>query len=186
MAFPHRYRVHLEQRGEETVLTDGAKPILLGGPPPEGGGRPSWWSPEHLLASSVGLCFTSTFRALAARTQLSPRRYTADVETMLDRTADGVQFTSFVIRVALEVAPGQIELAARLLDQAKLHCLVVKTLKAPVTLASSVSETPVRRSGARRRRSCAELCARDKECRRARPRCGGPGGGRAPSPGPWS
>jgi organic hydroperoxide reductase OsmC/OhrA len=141
MAFPHLYRVHLEPRAQATVVMDGSKPILVGGPPPESGGRPHWWSPEHLLASSLGLCFTATFQALAARTELSPRRYEADVETVLDKTTDGLQFVSFTIRVVLEVAPGQIQLAADLLEKARHHCLVAKGLKAPVALISVVSVT---------------------------------------------
>jgi organic hydroperoxide reductase OsmC/OhrA len=138
---PHRYQVLLEQRGHETVLSDGVKPVLIGGPPPEFGGEARWWSPEHLLVSSIGLCFTATFRALAARTDLAPRWYVAEAEGILDKAEGGLQFVSFLIRVTLEVAPGQTELAQALLERAHRACLVSKSLKTPIELVSSVAET---------------------------------------------
>jgi organic hydroperoxide reductase OsmC/OhrA len=138
---PHRYQVHLEQHGHDSVLSSGSRPALVGGPPPEFGGQPDWWSPEHLLVSSVALCFTATFRSLASRTDLSPRLYSVDAEGRLDTTAQGLRFVSFTLQVALEVAPGQSDLAQGLLDRAKRHCLVANSLNAPVEVVSSVRET---------------------------------------------
>jgi organic hydroperoxide reductase OsmC/OhrA len=138
---PHHYQVLLEQRGDETVVSDGVKPALIGGPPPEFGGEPRFWSPEHLLVASIGLCFTATFRALAARTDLAPRWYVAEAEGTLDKGSGGLQFVSFLIRVSLQVAPGQSLLASGLLGRAQQACLVAKSLKVPVEVISSVEET---------------------------------------------
>lgn len=138
---PHHYQVHLMQNGDQAVLSSGTRPPVIGGPPPEFGGQAVWWSPEHLLVSAVGLCFTATFRSFAARTDLSPRFYTADAEGVLDKTADGIQFVAFRIHVSLAVAAGQSELARGLLERAKKHCLVAKSLKVPVDVVASVSET---------------------------------------------
>jgi organic hydroperoxide reductase OsmC/OhrA len=140
-SLPYRYQVLLEQRGHETVLSDGVKPVLVGGPPPEFGGEARWWTPEHLLVSSVGLCFTTTFRALAARTELAPRWYAAEAEGVLDKAAGGLRFVSFLIRVTLEVGPGQAELARALLERAHRACLVAKSLNVPVELVSTVEES---------------------------------------------
>jgi organic hydroperoxide reductase OsmC/OhrA len=85
---PHRYQVHLEQHGHDSMLSSGSRPPLVGGPPPEFGGQADWWSPEHLLVSSVALCFTATFRSLASRTDLSPRLYSVDAEGRLDTSPE--------------------------------------------------------------------------------------------------
>jgi organic hydroperoxide reductase OsmC/OhrA len=41
----------------------------------------------------------------------------------------------------LEVAPSQSDLAHGLLDRAKRHCLVAKSLNAPVEVVASIRET---------------------------------------------
>ena len=55
---PHHYRVHLVQEGDGAVLTDGMKPAIVGGPPPQFGGFADWWSPEHLLVAAASLADT--------------------------------------------------------------------------------------------------------------------------------
>jgi organic hydroperoxide reductase OsmC/OhrA len=99
------------------------------------------WTPEHLLVSSVALCFIATFRALAGRTDLSPRGCCVDALGTLDRAADGLRFVSFTLNVTLDVAPGQAELARSLLARAKKACLVSRSLNAPVELEACVTET---------------------------------------------
>jgi organic hydroperoxide reductase OsmC/OhrA len=140
-ALPHRYQVHLQQRGPDSVLSSGIRPLLVGAPPPEFGGRPDVWSPEHLLVSSLALCFTATFRSLAGRTDLSPRGYCVDAEGTLDKTPDGLRFVSFQLLVTLDVAPGQTELAQGLLARAKKACLVAKSVNAPIELKATVTES---------------------------------------------
>jgi organic hydroperoxide reductase OsmC/OhrA len=140
-ALPHRYQVHLQQRGPDSALSSGIRPPLVGAPPPEFGGRPDVWSPEHLLVSSIALCFTTTFRSLAGRTELSPRGYCVDAEGTLDKTAEGLRFVSFQINVTLDVAPGQAELAHGLLARAKKACLIGKSLNAPIELKAVVTES---------------------------------------------
>jgi len=139
--FPHHYEVHLRQEGPDSVLTSPMKPAIVGGPPPEFDGRPDRWSPEHLLISALALCFTATFRALAARTDLSLRSYAADAGGRLDKTPDGPRFVSFDLRLWLEVAPGQADLARGLLERAKKHCFVANSLNAPAALVTTIMET---------------------------------------------
>jgi organic hydroperoxide reductase OsmC/OhrA len=135
---PHRYRVSLAREGEHAVLSGGVKPPIIGGPPPEFGGSPAWWSPEHLLLSAVSLCFMATFRAVARG--LSLETFESEVEGVLDRTPAGIAFVSVELRVKVGVRPGQADLAERLLQSAKRHCIVANSLNVPIVLVTSVRE----------------------------------------------
>jgi organic hydroperoxide reductase OsmC/OhrA len=137
---PHHYRVSLVLEGEHAVLSGGVKPPIVGGPPPDFGGSPVWWSPEHLLLSAANLCFMATFRAIAARGAVTVEAFESEAEGVLDRAPAGLAFVSIDLRVALRVATGQAELAERLLQSAKRHCIVANSLNAPVRLTSTVTE----------------------------------------------
>jgi organic hydroperoxide reductase OsmC/OhrA len=138
--FPHRYRVGLVREGRHSVLTDGVKPALIGGPPPEFGGSPEWWSPEHLLLSAVSLCFAATFESLALRGGLTVDFFESEARGVLDRTSMSIEFVSVALHVSLRVAPGQSELGDRLLASAKRHCIVANSLKVPIDLVATVGE----------------------------------------------
>lgn len=137
--FPHRYHVNLSWPGEggATLEADGRRPIE-GGAPSEFGGRDSWWSPEHLLLSSLGLCLMTTFEALGRKARLPVLDYACRAEAVLDRTETGLAFTALTLHVRVEVAPADAERAGRLLDSAKKHCLVANALAVPVTLDAAV------------------------------------------------
>jgi organic hydroperoxide reductase OsmC/OhrA len=116
------------------VVSAGTRPAIVGGTPPQFGGRPEWWSPEHLLLSAVSLCLMSTFQVFMARQPFEVRRFSSLVKGILDKTAAGIAFTSIVIEVELETAAERIEDAKRLLESAKRHCIVANALKTPVDL----------------------------------------------------
>lgn len=137
---PHDYTVSLHALSDGSgVLTAGARPQIAGGPPPQFGGQPDWWSPEHLLLSAVSLCLMATFQAFMARQPFEVRRYASTVKGMLDKTADGIVFTSIVIDVAFETAAERVDEATRLLEKAKRHCIVSNALRTPVDLRVSTT-----------------------------------------------
>jgi organic hydroperoxide reductase OsmC/OhrA len=136
--FPHHYDVRLLAGSDHAVLAGGNRPEIAGGPPPQFDGSDRWWSPEHLLLSSVGLCLMTTFQALARRASLHVLGYDSRVEGVLDKTAAGLAFTSIQIAVDLRVAEPDRERARQLLDSAKKHCIVANALKPAVELRASV------------------------------------------------
>ena len=139
MTFPHRYDVNLSWPGQGGAALDatGRRPIE-GGAPPEFGGRDSWWSPEHLLLSSLSLCLMTTFEALARKARLPVIGYECRAEATLDRVESGLAFTALGLHVRVEVAPADAERTPPLLDRAKKHCLVANTLAVPVALDVAV------------------------------------------------
>jgi organic hydroperoxide reductase OsmC/OhrA len=133
--FPHRYELNLAWPGQGGAALEaaGRRPIE-GGAPSEFGGRDSWWSPEHLLLSSLSLCLMTTFEALSRRARLAVLGYDCRAEAILDRVESGLAFTALALHVRVAVAPADAERAPQLLESAKRHCLVANALAVPVTL----------------------------------------------------
>jgi organic hydroperoxide reductase OsmC/OhrA len=139
--FPHRYDVALAWEGHGgAALTAGPRPAIEGGAPPEFDGKDVWWSPEHLLLSSLSLCLMTTFQAVTEKAHLPIRHYDSRAEALLDRTPTGLGFTGLVLHVNVKVeSPDQVDRARQLLIKAKMHCIVANALMPPVHLDAAVS-----------------------------------------------
>jgi organic hydroperoxide reductase OsmC/OhrA len=132
---PHAYEVAVAWNPDGSgVVTAGSRPVILGGPPPEFGGRPELWSPEHLLLSAISLCLMSTFEAFLERQPFRVHSCSSRVKGILEKTAGGIVFSSIVIEVDFEAAAHRVEDVKRLLETAKRHCIVSNALKTPVDL----------------------------------------------------
>ena len=138
---PHRYGVALAWEGHGGArLTSGSRPAIEGGAPPEFDGRAEWWSPEHLLLSSLSLCLMTTFRAVAEKARLRLAGYESQAEATLDRISAGIGFTRLVLHVQVKVyEPEDVERARNLLTKAKTHCIVANALMPPVHLDAAVT-----------------------------------------------
>jgi organic hydroperoxide reductase OsmC/OhrA len=120
------------------VLTADGRASIRGGPPPEFGGDPGQWSPEHLFLSSVALCLMTTYQAFTARAGVPVARYESHVEGTLDKTRDGLAFTDIVVRVDLQVDEDAAERAGQLLETARKHCIVSNALKPAVRVEAQI------------------------------------------------
>jgi organic hydroperoxide reductase OsmC/OhrA len=136
--FPHHYHVRVEGGTGGAVVSAAPRPEFRAGAPAEFGGRDDWWSPEHLLLSAAGLCLKTTFEAFAGRARVPVMAYTSRVLGTLDKTPQGLGFTSVAIEVEVVVAPEHVNQAGELLQTAKKHCIVANALKAPVELIAAV------------------------------------------------
>jgi len=137
--FPHHYEIRLfspRQGGAELHAV--AAPPIAGGPPTEFDGRDTWWSPEHLLLSSLGLCLLTTFEAIAAKARLEVLRYECRAEATLDRNESGLGFSALGLHVEIEVNPEDAERAPRILEKAKKHCIVANALRPLVAVDFTV------------------------------------------------
>jgi organic hydroperoxide reductase OsmC/OhrA len=136
---PHHYEARLSwpRQGGAEMYAAAALPIA-GGAPIEFDGRDTWWSPEHLLLSSLSLCLMTTFEAIAAKARLQVIRYECRAEATLDRRDGPLAFTALGLHVEIEVGPDDADRVGRLLASAKKHCLVANALRAPVTLDVAV------------------------------------------------
>jgi organic hydroperoxide reductase OsmC/OhrA len=135
---PHEYALTVARDGASRIVDGSPRPTLVGGPPPQFGGREEWWSPEHLLLASVGMCFLTTLEALAAREKLAILGYRDRITGRVDKSPVGLRFSSILHAVDLRVAPEDIERARAMLVKAKKHCLVANSLAVPVELEARV------------------------------------------------
>jgi organic hydroperoxide reductase OsmC/OhrA len=150
--FPHHYEIKLSwPRQEGAELYAAAAPPIMGGAPTEFDGRETWWSPEHLLLSSLALCLLTTFDSIAEKARLRIVRYDCRAKATLDRRDGGPGFADLGLHVEVEVDPEDAERVPKLLATAKKHCLVANALRPSVTLdVTVVTSVPIETAAGRR------------------------------------
>ncbi len=137
--FPHRYELALNwKEGPTGIATAAPRPPLVVGKPPQFDGSDRWWSPEHLLLAAAASCLMATYLSLAERAKLRTISYRCGASGTLDRTEESFRFTEIRLKVALEVAPQDVEQAERLVQSAKRHCIVANSLKANVVVETQL------------------------------------------------
>src|SRR5687768_11468536 len=97
--FPHNYDVDLAWKsGDESEIVSAQRPAIVAGPPLQfDGADDAHWSPEHLVLAALAQCFMLTWIALNKRSQIPLKGWTSKGESVLDKTKDGLVFTSFKI-----------------------------------------------------------------------------------------
>jgi organic hydroperoxide reductase OsmC/OhrA len=96
---------------------------------PEFGGLQGRWTPEELLLGSVGGCFTTTFRAVAAHSNFEYTDLEVETEGTVAKTADGYRFGEIFIRPKLTIfSEDGRHRAVDLLKKTKALCLVSRAL----------------------------------------------------------
>ena len=113
--------------------------------PPEFGGEPGLWTPEHLLIAAVSTCYVATFRAVAEASRLELGALEVGIEGKIEKLEAGFQFTKIVLRPMVTIHREQDrERAARLLEKAERVCLVSRSLACTMVLEPKiVVEAPV-------------------------------------------
>jgi peroxiredoxin-like protein len=102
--------------------------------PPEFGGEPGLWTPEHLLLGSVATCYVATFRAIAERSKLPVSGLEVFVEGVLTKDQGGFRFTEIILRPTITVERQEdCDRAQRLAEKAEHACLISRSLSAKIT-----------------------------------------------------
>lgn len=138
--FPHHYQTTLSWQAERpAVITAGDRPAIEGGAPPEFGGEPGWWSPEHLLLASLNLCLQATFDTYARRKGLRAEHYQSRAAATLGPVPGGIGFTHFGLVVEVQVRPGQEDAFREVMEKAKRDCIIAGALTAEVHVAVTIT-----------------------------------------------
>ncbi|MBC7974273.1 MAG: OsmC family protein [Myxococcales bacterium] len=146
--FPHRYSASLSRTfASRARIEVPHRPVLHGGPSPQLDGDLQSWSPEHMLLSSLGLSMLTTFEAFAARDGITIVAWDAKAGGTVERTPEGLMFTSIVLELAMELT-GNVERVEATLEDARQYCLVLNSLRVPVVIEAQI-RTPngVRNAG---------------------------------------
>jgi organic hydroperoxide reductase OsmC/OhrA len=138
--FPHHYGVNLTWSGGETSeISSDSRVKIPGGPPAQFDGTDETrWSPEHLVLAALSQCLMLTWISLNKRSQIPLKGWEAKGESVLDKTKEGLAFTSFTLHVTLKTDAARVEEAGRLLDTAKKYCIIANALKTPARLEAKV------------------------------------------------
>lgn len=139
--FPHHYEAKVKlddiQHAEGTLAT-AEVPSLRVGPPPQFDGQPGHHSPEDLLLAAVATCHMTTLVALCRRKTLPVRNYSATAVGTLEKTKEGLRFTSIRLRVEASTDPGREAELKSLIELAETYCIVSNALKLHVELETTV------------------------------------------------
>jgi peroxiredoxin-like protein len=113
--------------------------------PPEFGGEPGLWTPEHLLLAAVSTCFVATFRAVAEASKVEIHGLEVAVEGTIEKQEGGFRFTTIILRPVVSILrETDRERVGRLLEKAENVCLVSRSILATITLEPKVVvEAPV-------------------------------------------
>jgi organic hydroperoxide reductase OsmC/OhrA len=139
--FPHHYRATISRTFASRARVEAPpRPPLDGGPSADFDGDAASWSPEHLILSSLGICMLTTFEAFAARDGIEIARWDATINGTVERTLDGLMFTSIVLSIDMEIS-GRTDRVAPTLEDAKQYCLVLNSLRVPVVIETQIRTT---------------------------------------------
>jgi peroxiredoxin-like protein len=113
--------------------------------PPEFGGDPGLWTPEHLLLGAVATCYVSTFGTIGELSKLKFSSLEVFVEGTIEKQEGGFRFTQITLRPALTIErDDDRDRAQCLLEKAERACLISRSLACPVTLETRIGlEEPV-------------------------------------------
>lgn len=113
--------------------------------PPEFGGEPGLWTPEHLLVAAVSTCFIATLRAVAEASKMEIHGLEVPVEGTIEKQEGGFRFTKIVLRPTLAILREEDrERAGRLLEKAERACLVSRSILATMVIEAKIHvEAPV-------------------------------------------
>ena len=137
----HDYPVHLDGTGPKTAFltSEDDLPKLEVASPPEFGGPARTWSPEHLFVAAVSSCLMTTFRTVAALSNLDVVDYSDDAVGHLVREGSLYRIERVTLRPRVVIAdPEKVDKALRLLDKAEHACLVSRSVSAEIILEPKV------------------------------------------------
>ena len=107
--------------------------------PPEFGGEPGLWTPEHLLLGAVATCYVATFRAISEKSKLAADHLEVFVDGVIAKDPGGFRFTEIAIRPVITVERQEdIERAQRIAEKSERGCLISRSLSARITAVCEV------------------------------------------------
>lgn len=89
------------------------------------------------MLSSLGICMLTTFEAFAARDGIELLDWKANVTGTVERTPEGLMFTSIVLGIDMAIV-GNVDKVETTLEDAKQYCLVLNSLRVPVVVETSI------------------------------------------------
>jgi peroxiredoxin-like protein len=107
--------------------------------PPEFGGEPGLWTPEHLLLAAVSTCYVATLRAVSEASKAEFHSLELTVEGTIEKQEGGFRFTRVLLRPVVTIEKeNERERMGRLLEKAERVCLVSRSLSCTILLEPKI------------------------------------------------
>jgi peroxiredoxin-like protein len=142
MASAHTYRTqaHWTMHRRGIVEAESVPRTINFAAPPEFGGEPGLWTPEHLLLASVATCFVATLRAVADASKLAFTDLQVSAEGIVEKQQGGYRFTRISLRPAVTIHHEEDrERMGRLMEKAEHACLVSRSLACTMMLEPTIA-----------------------------------------------
>lgn len=98
------------------------------------------WSPEHLLTASVSSCYMTTFLAIAENSKLEFVNFHCGAKGKLEQIEGKYLMTEIILEPVLRIKQeSDREKAERILQKAESACLISRSIKAHITLRTTVT-----------------------------------------------
>src|SRR5919197_720583 len=102
--YTYHTTAHWTQHKRGIVEADSSIPRTINfAAPPEFGGEPGLWTPEHFLVAALSTCFVATFRAIAENSKLEFHGLELSAEGTIEKLEGGLRFTKFVLRPTVTI-----------------------------------------------------------------------------------
>lgn len=141
----HDYQVELVgadgKNGTLTAIHDHLPEIAVSSPP-EFGGPPGKWSPEHLFVASLSSCLMTTFRSIAERSGVEVLDYMDEAIGRLQRGEDGLYSIDRVtLRPTIVIsADSKVDRTDRLIQKAERVCLISRSVGSEVVVEPTIRQ----------------------------------------------
>lgn len=107
--------------------------------PPEFGGEPGMWTPEHFLLAAVASCFIETFKSVARASKADFQGIEVNVEGLIEKDGKALRFTRVTIRPTLILFhQADRPIGERLLAKTEQVCLVAHSLNSNLVLEPKI------------------------------------------------
>jgi peroxiredoxin-like protein len=138
-SYSYRTAAHWAEHKRGIVEAEGIPRTINFAAPPEFGGEPGLWTPEHLLLAAVSTCYVATLRAVAEASKLPFHSLELTVEGTIEKQEGGFRFTRVLLRPVVTIAnEGERERMGRLLEKAERVCLITRSLACASVLEAKI------------------------------------------------
>jgi len=137
--YTYRTDARWTERKRGIVDAEGIPQTINFAAPPEFGGEPGLWTPEHLLLAAVSTCYVATLRAVAEASQAEFHSLDLSVEGTIEKQEGGFRFTRILLRPVVTIEKEHDrERMGRLLEKAERVCLVSRSLACTIVLEPTI------------------------------------------------
>ena len=136
---PYLFEIETDYRDGAVLARSSAGPELNLQPPVEFGGSGKDWTPEDLFVTSTASCLCLTFMEIAKRKNLLVESYEARAIGRLEGDGTTLRFRRIDLYPKIRVRGSEVT-ALRILEQAKLRCLVGRSSDVLVALHPKIEE----------------------------------------------